>query len=69
MKTTPYVFCDFHGHSNRKNCFFFGCSAKKSWSKMDLAKRENAADFAVSRIKLNKTDRRRAGGEVNEFVR
>lgn len=52
MKTAPYVYCDFHGHSNRKNCFFYGCSAKKSWSKMDLAKYENETDYMVSVLLL-----------------
>lgn len=48
MKKIPYVYCDFHGHSNTKNCFFYGCSAKKSWSRMDLSKYENETDFMVS---------------------
>lgn len=48
MKTVPYVFCDFHGHSGRKNSFLYGCSSKKSWSRMDLAKYENETDFMVS---------------------
>ncbi|XP_050422102.1 uncharacterized protein LOC126834319 [Adelges cooleyi] len=47
MKTAPHVYCDFHGHSSRKNCFFYGCSSKKSWSRMDLAKYENETDFMV----------------------
>ncbi|VVC26854.1 Hypothetical protein CINCED_3A014064 [Cinara cedri] len=47
MKTVPYAYCDFHGHSNRKNCFFYGCSTKKSWSRMDLYKYENETDFMV----------------------
>lgn len=50
LKTIPYMFCDFHGHSNRKNCFFYGCSAKKSWLKMDSAKLENETDFMVSTL-------------------
>jgi len=51
MKKVPYVYCDFHGHSNTKNCFFYGCSAKKSWSRMDLTKYENETDFMVSHYK------------------
>ncbi|XP_026815510.1 cytosolic carboxypeptidase 1-like [Rhopalosiphum maidis] len=47
IKKVPYVYCDFHGHSNTKNCFFYGCSAKKSWSRMDLSKYENETDFMV----------------------
>ncbi|XP_077330096.1 cytosolic carboxypeptidase 4 [Lithobates pipiens] len=27
---TPMVFCDYHGHSQRKNVFFYGCSIKET---------------------------------------
>ncbi|KAG8575224.1 hypothetical protein GDO81_009480, partial [Engystomops pustulosus] len=27
---TPLVFCDYHGHSQRKNVFFYGCSIKET---------------------------------------
>uniref|UniRef100_A0A4X2KDT3 tubulin-glutamate carboxypeptidase n=1 Tax=Vombatus ursinus TaxID=29139 RepID=A0A4X2KDT3_VOMUR len=27
---TPVVFCDFHGHSQKKNVFFYGCSIKET---------------------------------------
>ena len=25
------VYCDYHGHSRRKNIFIYGCSAAMSW--------------------------------------
>lgn len=37
LKKVPYVFCDFHGHSRRKNAFFFGCSNQESWLETDRA--------------------------------
>ncbi|KAH3841440.1 cytosolic carboxypeptidase 1-like [Dreissena polymorpha] len=27
----PLVYCDYHGHSRRKNIFIYGCSASMSW--------------------------------------
>ncbi|XP_029430511.1 cytosolic carboxypeptidase 4 isoform X2 [Rhinatrema bivittatum] len=27
---TPLVFCDYHGHSQKKNVFFYGCSIKET---------------------------------------
>ncbi|XP_068131262.1 cytosolic carboxypeptidase 4 isoform X2 [Hyperolius riggenbachi] len=27
---SPLVFCDYHGHSQRKNVFFYGCSIKET---------------------------------------
>ncbi|XP_030048341.1 cytosolic carboxypeptidase 4 [Microcaecilia unicolor] len=27
---TPLVFCDYHGHSQKKNIFFYGCSIKET---------------------------------------
>ncbi|KAM4675926.1 cytosolic carboxypeptidase 4 [Discoglossus pictus] len=27
---TPMVYCDYHGHSQRKNVFFYGCSIKET---------------------------------------
>lgn len=26
----PLVYCDYHGHSRRKNVFMYGCSRKES---------------------------------------
>ncbi|KAK7595021.1 hypothetical protein V9T40_001454 [Parthenolecanium corni] len=35
LRRTPFIFCDFHGHSRRKNVFFFGCSNQESWLEAD----------------------------------
>lgn len=34
----PLVFCDFHGHSRKKNVFMYGCSAGMSYAPEDLEK-------------------------------
>ncbi|KAL4227460.1 Cytosolic carboxypeptidase 1 [Mactra antiquata] len=31
INKTPLVYCDYHGHSRRKNIFIYGCSAGMSW--------------------------------------
>ena len=31
MQRTPLVYCDYHGHSRRKNVFLYGCSPSLSW--------------------------------------
>ncbi|KAG8440676.1 hypothetical protein GDO86_006430 [Hymenochirus boettgeri] len=30
INRTPLIFCDYHGHSQRKNVFFYGCSIKET---------------------------------------
>ncbi|OCT86804.1 hypothetical protein XELAEV_18020492mg [Xenopus laevis] len=30
INKTPLIFCDYHGHSQRKNVFFYGCSIKET---------------------------------------
>ena len=30
-----FLFCDFHGHSRKKNMFVYGCSSGQSWWQMD----------------------------------
>ncbi|XP_063726567.1 cytosolic carboxypeptidase 1-like isoform X3 [Symsagittifera roscoffensis] len=37
----PFIYCDYHGHSRRKNIFMFGCSNSLSWYPADLQKAEN----------------------------
>ncbi|PIK61388.1 putative cytosolic carboxypeptidase 1 [Apostichopus japonicus] len=32
----PLVFCDFHGHSRKKNVFMYGCSAGMSYTPEDM---------------------------------
>lgn len=29
-KSPPQVFCDYHGHSRKKNVFMYGCSVKET---------------------------------------
>ncbi|XP_052795258.1 cytosolic carboxypeptidase 1-like [Mya arenaria] len=31
INKAPLVYCDYHGHSRRKNIFIYGCSAAMSW--------------------------------------
>ena len=31
-----FLFCDFHGHSRKKNVFLYGCSSLQSWWPPDL---------------------------------
>lgn len=35
LRKVPYIFCDFHGHSRKKNVFLFGCSNQESWLESD----------------------------------
>jgi hypothetical protein len=42
------VFCDYHGHSRRKNVFLYGCSSSDSWCESDLSLPDNPADYLVS---------------------
>ncbi|XP_063375604.1 cytosolic carboxypeptidase 1-like isoform X6 [Cydia amplana] len=34
-KKPPLVFCDYHGHSRKKNVFFYGCAGAESWCGSD----------------------------------
>ncbi|KAK0058339.1 cytosolic carboxypeptidase 1-like isoform X1 [Biomphalaria pfeifferi] len=31
INKSPLVYCDYHGHSRRKNIFLYGCSPHQSW--------------------------------------
>ncbi|GFS06475.1 cytosolic carboxypeptidase 1 [Elysia marginata] len=31
VNKTPMVYCDYHGHSRRKNIFMYGCAPSQSW--------------------------------------
>nr|KAG5708612.1 hypothetical protein BaRGS_033033 [Batillaria attramentaria] len=35
VNKTPLVYCDYHGHSRRKNIFMYGCMAQLSWMTND----------------------------------
>ena len=41
LKRPPYLFCDYHGHSCRKNIFLYGCSARHSWLPADRQAADN----------------------------
>ncbi|XP_054277494.1 cytosolic carboxypeptidase 1-like isoform X1 [Macrosteles quadrilineatus] len=47
LKKVPYVFCDIHGHSRRKNVFLYGCSNQESWLYQDRAKLDQPLDYLV----------------------
>nr|XP_037867159.1 cytosolic carboxypeptidase 1 isoform X4 [Bombyx mori] len=34
-KKPPLVYCDYHGHSRKKNVFFYGCAGAESWCSSD----------------------------------
>ncbi|KAL3865591.1 hypothetical protein ACJMK2_042966 [Sinanodonta woodiana] len=36
INKTPLVYCDYHGHSRRKNIFLYGCCPSQSWIVPDL---------------------------------
>lgn len=44
---TPYLYCDFHGHSRRKNVFIYGCSREHSWYEPDRSITEDPVDFLM----------------------
>ncbi|KAL8577865.1 hypothetical protein ACOMHN_018670 [Nucella lapillus] len=35
VNKAPLVYCDYHGHSRRKNIFMYGCSPQTSWMPND----------------------------------
>ncbi|XP_046403035.1 cytosolic carboxypeptidase 1-like isoform X2 [Ischnura elegans] len=47
LNKTPFLYCDFHGHSRRKNVFVYGCSQEHSWFKGDRAVPENPVEFLM----------------------
>lgn len=53
LKKVPYVFCDFHGHSRRKNVFLYGCSNQESWLDSDRAQPHVPLDYLVSTVVFN----------------
>ncbi|ESN98609.1 hypothetical protein HELRODRAFT_162041 [Helobdella robusta] len=36
MSRTAHVYCDYHGHSRKKNVFLYGCSPLSSWMSDDV---------------------------------
>lgn len=47
LKKIPYVFCDLHGHSRRKNVFLYGCSNQESWLESDRAEPDVPLDYLI----------------------
>ncbi|KAI5707780.1 hypothetical protein M8J77_009686, partial [Diaphorina citri] len=47
LKKTPYFYCDFHGHSLKKNIFLYGCSSQESWLSSDKFRVENQVEFRM----------------------
>ena len=43
-----FLYCDFHGHSRKKNMFLYGCSSMQSWWPMDQEYDEDPSIFTVS---------------------
>ncbi|XP_039276084.1 cytosolic carboxypeptidase 1 [Nilaparvata lugens] len=47
LKKVPFVYCDYHGHSRRKNVFLFGCSPAQSWLSSDKELPESPIDVTM----------------------
>lgn len=47
LKRPPYLFCDYHGHSRRKNVFLYGCCNSESWSEADRSIPDNPVDYLM----------------------
>ncbi|RZF35068.1 hypothetical protein LSTR_LSTR009660 [Laodelphax striatellus] len=47
LKKVPFVYCDYHGHSRRKNVFLFGCSPAQSWLSSDKDLPESPIDVTM----------------------
>ena len=43
-----FLFCDFHGHSRKKNVFLYGCSSLQSWWPPDLEFVDDPLVYKVS---------------------
>ncbi|GAB6027774.1 Cytosolic carboxypeptidase 1, variant 2 [Chamberlinius hualienensis] len=41
----PFVYCDYHGHSRRKNIFVYGCNSKLSWFPEDRLNDDNQSEI------------------------
>ncbi|VDP39283.1 unnamed protein product [Soboliphyme baturini] len=41
------VYCDFHGHSRKKNVFMYGINPSQSWCKIDRAARHNFEFYVI----------------------
>jgi len=48
-----FLYCDFHGHSRKKNMFLYGCSSMQSWWPMDQEYDEDPSIFTQLEEVLN----------------
>lgn len=67
LKRVPYVFCDIHGHSRRKNVFLYGCSPQESWHFSDRALPDLPLDYLVSVPSIKVKSKLKAGNRFNLF--
>ncbi|KAG1688939.1 Cytosolic carboxypeptidase 1 [Nymphon striatum] len=44
LHQTPIFYCDYHGHSRKKNVFLFGCSYRQSWYPEDRRVNDQCAE-------------------------
>ncbi|KAK7793652.1 hypothetical protein R5R35_006136 [Gryllus longicercus] len=47
MNKTPFMFCDYHGHSRRKNVFLYGCCNAGSWNQVDRSNSDDPVDYLM----------------------
>ncbi|XP_067003008.2 cytosolic carboxypeptidase 1 isoform X2 [Anabrus simplex] len=47
LKKPPFLFCDYHGHSRRKNVFLYGCSNAASWREADRSQPDDPMDYLL----------------------
>ncbi|KAL1463737.1 hypothetical protein WDU94_015463 [Cyamophila willieti] len=47
LKRPPYLYCDFHGHSAKKNIFLYGCSGQESYLSKDKDLIQNDSEFST----------------------
>ncbi|XP_048488999.1 cytosolic carboxypeptidase 1 isoform X3 [Plutella xylostella] len=46
-KRPPAVYCDYHGHSRKKNVFFYGCAGAESWCHGDRLAPDEPAQYLL----------------------
>ncbi|XP_026758831.3 cytosolic carboxypeptidase 1-like isoform X3 [Galleria mellonella] len=46
-KKPPLVYCDYHGHSRKKNVFFYGCAGAESWCSNDRLVQDDPVKYLM----------------------
>ncbi|XP_059051232.1 cytosolic carboxypeptidase 1-like [Achroia grisella] len=46
-KKPPLVYCDYHGHSRKKNVFFYGCAGAESWCSNDRLVQDEPVNYLM----------------------